>query len=131
MLCWGAAPIFEKAGLVKIAPLPATALRSWMIGVVLLGAVTLSGTWKDVSGVDLRSLGLLLAGGFLAGLLGQVLYFAALRGGQASRVVPFVAAYPLVTVLLSMLILREPLTLPRAAGAACVVVGVLVLRLGG
>jgi transporter family protein len=102
-----------------------------MIGVVLLGAVTLSGTWKDVSGVDLRRLGLLLAGGFLAGLLGQMLYFAALRGGQASRVVPFVAAYPLVTVLLSMLILREPFTLPRAAGAACVVVGVLVLRLGG
>jgi transporter family protein len=131
MLCWGAAPLFEKAGLAKIAPLPATALRSWMIGLILLLAVTLTGAWKDVSSVDLRSLGLLLAGGFLAGLLGQVLYFGALRGGQASRVVPFVAAYPLVTVLLSILILREPLTLPRAAGAACVVIGVLVLRLGG
>ena len=58
MLCWGAAPIFEKAGLVKIAPLPATALRSWMIGAILLLAVTLSGAWKDVSSVDLRSLGL-------------------------------------------------------------------------
>jgi len=131
MLCWGAAPVFEKAGLTKIAPLPATALRSWMIGTILIVAVTLSGGWKEVSSVDLRSLGLLLAGGFLAGLLGQVLYFAALKGGQASRVVPFVAAYPLVTVFLSLLVFREALTPPRAAGAALVVLGILLLRLSG
>lgn len=54
-----------------------------------------------------------------------------LRGGQASRVVPFVAAYPLVTVLLSVLALKEHISAPRAAGAACVAIGVLLLRLGG
>jgi bacterial/archaeal transporter family protein len=131
MVCWGVAPLFEKAGLVKIAPLPATALRSWMIGLCLLGTVTFSGAWKEVAGVDLRSLGLLLAGGLLAGLLAQVMYFAALRGGQASQIVPFTAAYPLVTMVLSVLLLREPVTLPRAAGAVCVAVGVLLLKLGG
>jgi len=131
MLCWGAAPIFEKLGLVRIAPLPATALRSWMIGIILLVAVAAGGGWKEVSSVDPRSLGMLLAGGFLAGLLGQVLYFSALRGGQASRVVPFVAAYPLITVLLSLLFLREPLTPAKTAGAVLVIAGVLFLRLGG
>jgi transporter family protein len=130
MVCWGAAPILEKLGLAKIAPLPATALRSWMIGAILLGAVTATGHWKEVASVDLRSLGVLLAGGFLAGLLGQVTYFAALRGGQASRVVPFVAAYPLITVLLGLLVLREPFTLSKAAGAVLVIASVSFLRLG-
>jgi len=131
VLCWGVAPFFEKAGLGKIAPLPATALRSWMIGICLLGTVTFSGAWKDIAGVDLRSLGLLLAGGFLAGLVGQVVFFMALRGGHPSQIVPFTAAYPLITMLLSVVVLREAVTPGRVVGAICVAVGLVLLRLGG
>ncbi len=50
------------------------------------------------------------------GALGSLCLFLALGKGRASIVVTLTALYPLVTLLLSFLILREPITLRQGLG---------------
>jgi bacterial/archaeal transporter family protein len=57
------------------------------------------------------------------------LLFLALRAGDASRVIPLTAAYPLVTVLLALLVLNEALSIATLVGATFVVVGAVLLTL--
>jgi transporter family protein len=54
-------------------------------------------------------------------------FFIALGRGDASRVVPVSAAYPLVTAIVAALVLSEELTLLRLGGTVLVVGGVVVL----
>jgi transporter family protein len=57
--------------------------------------------------------------GILAGILGAsgaVFFFFAMKGGKASVVVAMTALYPLVTLLLSSLILKEHITLKQTLG---------------
>lgn len=66
----------------------------------------------------------------LAGVLGTIgalFYYQALAHGEASRVVAVTAIYPVVTVLLVYLFLREPLNAQKIIGIALAVAGVLLL----
>ena len=65
--------------------------------------------------------------GLTGGVLGLTAYFYALQSGQASVAVPLSFTCPLVTVILSVLVLGEPLTAAKALGAARVVGGVMLL----
>jgi len=59
--------------------------------------------------------------------LGLVALFVALRFGEASRVVPISAAYPVVTAILAAIVLSEQISFERGVGTALVVAGVTVL----
>jgi transporter family protein len=74
--------------------------------------------------------GFLLFGtsGLMAGLLGMWTYYTALRMEATSKIVPIAASYPLVTALLSILVLREGMTLPRVIGTALIVVGIWFVK---
>jgi transporter family protein len=74
-----------------------------------------------------------LAGALSLGVLSQVGFFAfyrALEVGEASVVVPLSSLYPLVTLALAMLLLRERLTRLQALGVAMAVAAVLLLAMG-
>jgi transporter family protein len=62
-----------------------------------------------------------------APVAGLALFFLALDRGPTSSVVPFISAYPLLTVGLAYLFLSERPTLGTVTGATFVVVGVLLL----
>ncbi len=51
--------------------------------------------------------------------LGSMFFFLALRKGPTPIIVSITSLYPLVTILLSVLILREAITLRHALGIAC------------
>jgi transporter family protein len=107
-------------------------------------------TWQELvlwsaAAYAVVALGLGLAGtrvaaiGGLEGLMGAItafiaplslmLMFKALNSGDATRVVPFTSAYPLITVALAVAILHEPVTRTTALGIALVIVGVVLLTL--
>lgn len=68
--------------------------------------------------------------GLLVGVtaaLGSLFFFLALRKGLVSVVAPFTALYPLVTVLLAVFILKEPLTMQQGVGIFLALVSVLLL----
>jgi transporter family protein len=66
----------------------------------------------------------------LSGILasaGILLFYAALERGDASRVVPVTAAYPMITAILAVIVLAEDISPLRALGTVMVVAGVAVL----
>lgn len=58
-----------------------------------------------------------------------VAFYIALGRGDASQVVPFTSAYPVVTLVLSALVLAEKISLLRGIGTLVVVVGVVMISL--
>ncbi len=67
-------------------------------------------------------------GGLIAGFLGQLTLYNALKAGEASIVVPISATYPLVTLIIAVLILGESVTLAKVLGIVLVICGVALLR---
>lgn len=63
----------------------------------------------------------------LCAALGLVCAFLALRHAEVSVVVPVMSAYPIVTVLLSALVLSEPVTASKGVGVALVIGGIILL----
>lgn len=125
---WGTAPVLEKRALASVSPFAAVLLRSVAVAVMALiylywnhGSRTLQhlGRWQD-------ALLIILAGVFAAGI-GQVLYFTALRGGSPSIVVPVAACYPLVTMLVSVLVLGEKLRWWHVVGVVLILAGIILV----
>ena len=125
---WGVVPLMEKVGLGQAQPAVGVMTRSLGVvaGLLIVGAV--SSPWSAMRSLGWPSILLLAGGGFLASFVGQFAFYHALRSGAMSQVTPVAGAYPLVAALLGWWVLREPLTLTRALGVVCVVVGVALLR---
>jgi uncharacterized membrane protein len=90
--------------------------------VIALGLVALGGTR-----FPLGAGGAWAAATAIGAASALVLFFYALTKGPASQVAPATSAYPIVTVIGSVLFLSEELTLARGLGAALVVAGVVLL----
>ncbi|HJX60227.1 MAG TPA: EamA family transporter [Thermodesulfobacteriota bacterium] len=127
-LLWGFTPIIEKVALTKVDPLVGVTIRSALVTAGLFVLTFLAGKGKALMEVDGRSFLLFGASGMMAGLLGMWTYYAALKMEATSKIVPIAASYPLVTALLSVLILREEVTLPRVVGTAFIVIGIWFVK---
>ena len=127
-LLWGFTPILEKVALTKVDPLVGVTIRSALVTAGLFILTFLVGKGKALMEVDGRSFLLFGASGMMAGLLGMWTYYAALKMEATSKIVPIAASYPLVTALLSVLILREEVTLPRVVGTAFIVIGIWFVK---
>ncbi len=127
-LLWGSSPILEKMGLGKTDPLTAVAIRSLSIAVILIIFLAVTGKMKEIFSVDMKTLAIFAVSGFMAGLLGMWTYFGALKLGATSKVVPIAATYPLVTTILSIVILREGVSLLRLIGTLLIIIGVWLVK---
>ena len=127
-LLWGTAPIIEKIGLAKVDPLVGVTIRSTIVTVGLLILTFLLGRGRALFSLSGNSILIFGASGMMAGLLGMWTYYAALKMEATSKIVPIAACYPLVTALLSILILKEGLTCSRVIGTALIVSGIWLVR---
>jgi bacterial/archaeal transporter family protein len=143
VLAWGFAPIFDKILRQGLSSWTAVLLRTIVVMVIIAIVAIKSGAL-----VELREM---LAHGeaaygegsapvpawliivaaigsaLLAGLIGQVAYYHALGYADASRVVPITAAYPMVAALAAIALFREPITVPKLAGTALIVIGIILV----
>jgi transporter family protein len=75
-------------------------------------------------------------GGFysiLSGIFGTlpvIFFYKALENGKASIVIPLTALYPLVTILLSFLILKEKLTFIQELGILFALLSIILIAVG-
>lgn len=129
------APFFWALTSIAIRPvsrhLPAVALnagRSAVAGSLMLLLLPLAG---DPARAPAWAY-LLLFGSVAIGLgLGDSLYFEGIRQLGVARAMPLTNAYPLLTTLLALAVLAEPLTPPTLLGILAVVAGVyLVVQQG-
>ncbi len=127
-LLWGATPIIEKIGLARVDPLIGVTVRSFIVTVGLFFLTFLLGKGRELGSIDGKSILLFGLSGLMAGLLGMWTYYSALKIGATSKIVPIAASYPLVTTLLSLLILKEGVTLTRAIGTAFIVIGIWLVK---
>ena len=128
-LIWGFAPALEKMGLSgKVDPYTAVVIRNIPVAVLGLAGLFFVGRIGSITEIGTKSLLFLVAGGLVAGLAGQYTFYAALKGGQPSIVVPVTATYPLVALVISILFLGDSFTWQKLAGVLLVVGGVILLK---
>lgn len=128
-LIWGVAPIVEKLGLAEISPLPGVFLRSMCVFVGgLVIAVFSPGVFKALAGYSMRSMILIGVGAICASIIGSIFFYHALKTGEASRVVPIGASFPLVSFILGVIFLHEGVTAAKVAGMALVIAGIYLLK---
>ena len=127
-LLWGSTPILEKIGLAKVDPLIGVTIRSAIVTAALFLLTFLLGKGRALVELDGKSVFLFGASGVIAGLLGMWTYYGALKMEATSKIVPIAACYPLVTALLSVLVLKEGVTLYRVIGTALIVSGIWLVK---
>lgn len=128
-LLWGCAPVFDKIGLGRATPLAALTVRTIVVAVGLTAFMLVSGGWRQLGTLDSRSVLYIVLGALAAGLVGQFVYYYALKLGETARVVPLAATYPLVAAVIAIIFLKEPLTPGKVVGAILIVLGVLAIRM--
>jgi len=111
-----------------VDPLIGVTIRSAIVTAGLFLLTFLLGKGKALVELDGKSFFLFGASGMMAGLLGMWTYYGALKMEATSKIVPIAACYPLVTALLSVLILKEGVTLHRVVGTALIVSGIWLVK---
>ena len=125
---WGCSHILEKTGLRNTTPLIAMTIRSLAVTVGLFITLGCLGIIKEIFHVEGKTAILFIISGILAGLLGMWTYFGALKAGATSKIVPIAACYPLITAFLSVVILKENVTLARLIGTSLIIAGIWLVK---
>ena len=116
---WG---FFPKLAMAHIQP--TSALIYQVAGAMLVGFLCL---FLVDFRPDTHPRGVLFA--FLtgvAGILGTLFYFAAARRGNISVVASMTALYPIITILLAAVFLREPITLRQLLGMVFALIAIFL-----
>ena len=124
---WGLAPIFEKMSLKELNPMFVLFVRIVLVTCLILPFYLTSNSFSSILSLNLKNILLILIPGVLA-VLGIYLYFNALVGSSASKIVPLTATYPLFTCFYGYLFLKEQITLETIIGTALIILGVFVLN---
>lgn len=117
---WG---FFPKLAVTYINP--ASALIYEVAGAMLVGLVSLFWVGFQPETHPKGILFAVLTG--VTGMLGTLFFFAAASRGKISVVVSMTALYPLITLLLAAIFLREPITVKQILGMFCAVAAIVLL----
>lgn len=127
-MAWGFGGYFEKKGLHlgQLSPQMGITLRT-AVAVVLLGLVSLP-QWKTVTQAGARSLTyMILGGGVVAGALGMLCFYAAIKNAPLGRVMPIAFTAPLFGALAGAIFGGEAVTVRTVAGMLLTVGGIVLL----
>ena len=118
--------IFAKIGVTNVNSDLATAIRTVVILIVAWGITMARGELKGIVDLNRHSVLFLVLSGLATGL-SWIFYYKALQMGKVSQVAPVDKLSVALTIVLSVVILKEALSLKVAIGAAMIIGGTLVL----
>ncbi len=130
-IAWGVGGYSEKKGLHlgNLAPEMGITIRT-AIALVILGVVSFP-QWKIVTQAGSKALlYMIIGGGMVAGALGMLCYYKAIKGAPLTQVMPIAFTSPLFGALMGILFGGEPLTFKTAAGLLLTLSGIVVLTVG-
>jgi transporter family protein len=125
MVCWGLWGLLLKL---------ASKYFNWQQTFVVTSIVTLTASllvflWlKPVINVGSTGFGYAMAAG-VSGLVALLAFYSAIGSGKAIIVVPLTALYPVVTTILSYLVLREEISLTKGLGIVLALVALLLVSI--
>ncbi|MBN1424297.1 EamA family transporter [Candidatus Fermentibacteria bacterium] len=127
-IAWGVGGYFEKKGLHagNLSPQVGITLRT-AVALVVLGFISAS-QWKSLAHAGTKALVLMIVGGgIVAGSVGMLCFYAAIKGAPLSRVMPIAFTSPLFGALMGFALGGEAFTLRAVMGIAMTVGGIALL----
>jgi transporter family protein len=128
---WGIGGYFEKKGLHlgNLSPQMGITIRT-AVAVLILGIVSFP-QWKTVPHAGPKALTMMiLGGGVVAGSVGMLCYYAAIKGAPLTRVMPIAFTSPLFGALMGVILGGEALTVKTVLGMLMTVGGIVLLTIG-
>jgi bacterial/archaeal transporter family protein len=129
-IAWGVGGFFEKKGLHlgNLSPTMGITLRTATALVIL--AIASYPQWKTVPQAGSKALlYMVLGGGVVAGAVGMLCFYTALKGAPLNRVMPIAFTSPLFGALMGIIFAGEPLTLKTIAGIVLTIGGIVLLTI--
>lgn len=130
-MAWGFGGYFEKKGLHlgHLSPQVGITIRT-AVALVILGAVSYP-HWKTIPQAGPKALLMLvIGGGIVAGSVGMLSFYAALRGADSlSQVMPIAFTSPLFSAIMGLVFRTEKLTLQTALGMGLTIAGIALLTM--
>jgi transporter family protein len=120
--------IFAKVGLQGVDSNVATAVRAIVMTVFVVGFVVAMGKGPQLTQLTGKDMIFIMLSG-VAGAISWLLYFAALKMADASKVAPVDRASLLFVLVLSALLLGEKVTLKTALAGTLIFIGVLLFAI--
>ena len=127
-IAWGVGGYFEKKGLHlgNLSPQMGITIRT-AVALVVLGTVSFP-QWKTVSQASPKALLMMvIGGGVVAGSIGMLCFYAALKGAPLTQVMPIAFTSPLFGALMGVIFGGEPLTLKLVVGMSLTISGIVIL----
>lgn len=129
-ICWGVGGYFEKKGLNlgNLSPTMGITIRT-ATALIILAAASYP-QWKTLPQAGPKALlYMIIGGGVVAGAVGMLCFYTALKGAPLTRVMPIAFTSPLFGALMGILLAGEPLTLKTVLGTLLTIGGIVLLTL--
>lgn len=130
-IAWGVGGYFEKKGLVlgNLSPQMGITIRT-AVALIILGVVSFP-QWKSVAQASPRAIiYMVVGGGIVAGAVGMLCFYIAIKGAPLGKVMPIAFTSPLFGALMGIIFSGEPLTFKTILGMAMTIGGIVILTLG-
>jgi transporter family protein len=127
-ICWGVGGYFEKKGLNlgNLSPQLGITIRT-MTALIILGIVSFP-QWKTLPQAGSKALiYMVIGGGVVAGAVGMLCFYSALKDAPLGKVRPIAFTSPLFGALMGTIMGGEPLTIKSVIGTILTVGGIIVL----
>lgn len=130
-IAWGVGSYFEKKGLNlgNLSPQMGITIRTF-VALIVLSLVSYP-HWKTVPQAGPKALlYMIVGGGVVAGSVGLLLFYMAIKGAPLSRVMPIAFTSPLFGALMGFIFGSEPVTFKTILGIFMTVGGIILLTIG-
>ena len=126
MLFAGFTSVIAKHGLKNISGDTGLAIRTVFVFLFVWSSVLLFQPLKEFTKLSVKDVGFLALSG-LTTTVSWIFYYRAMKEGEVSMVASIDKASIVVTILLSFLLLKEPMTPKLLIGAGLILTGMIVL----
>lgn len=130
-IAWGIGGYFEKKGLHQgnLSPQIGITIRT-AIALVILAAVSFP-QWKTIPQGGLKAfLYMAIGGGVVAGSLGMLCFYTAIKGAPLGKVMPIAFTSPLFGAIMGIIFAGEPLSIKTIIGMLLTIGGIMILTFG-
>ena len=129
-VAWGVGGYFEKKGLHlgNLSPQVGITIRT-LTALIILAIVSFP-QWKTIPQAGSKALlYMIIGGGVVAGAVGMLCFYTALKGAPLGRVMPIAFTSPLFGALMGIIFSGEPLTVKSVIGMLMTIGGIVILTL--
>ncbi|MBN1260950.1 MAG: EamA family transporter [Anaerolineae bacterium] len=127
-MAWGIGGYFEKKGLHlgNLSPQMGITIRT-AVALVILAIVSFP-QWKTVPQAGSKALLMMvIGGGVVAGAVGMLCFYAAIKGAPLGKVMPIAFTSPLFGALMGIIFGAEPMNVKNLVGMGLTIAGIVLL----